>query len=78
MTQAIQTRCLSATNTRPFRYKAWSYSGKSITLNQSSELEHVDNHKRAAEALMKMLKWNHKIVGGVLPNQDMCWVGIEE
>lgn len=75
--QAIQTRCFCPTNTRPFRYKAWSFSGKSITLNQSSELEHEDNHKRAALALMKMLKWDFEIVGGVLPNQDMCWVGKE-
>lgn len=50
--QAIETKFLPATNTRPNRYKAECARG-SITIDQDDNLSIESNHIRAAELLLK-------------------------
>lgn len=72
--QAIQTKWLAVTNTKPDRIKATAAAG-SITITYPSGLNGQAAHRVAAEALIKKLNWGHgKLLGGCLPNGDHCFV----
>ena len=67
--QAIRTKILSATNTKPTRIKATSCGGASVTLSCSSI--DGDQHEAAVRALCAKLNWKGKMVmGGLSPNGD--------
>lgn len=72
--QAIQVKYMPATNTRGTRYKAWSYSGQSVTVSMDYSKEDSQNAGRAAMELLKKLEWNGSWLGGTLPNGDYCFV----
>lgn len=69
--QAIQTRYLPATNTKPSRIKAWCDAG-SIIVPYSYEHSESDIHYAAAMQLAHKLKWVNDsygtLVQGGLPN----------
>lgn len=75
--QAIQTRYLSATNTRGPRIKAWC-AAYSITIPYPHELTGQAVHRKAAEALAVKLGWTGTyygpLLGGCLPNGDHVFV----
>ncbi len=72
--KAIQTKYLSATNSRGSRIKAWAEGGNSITIGYPHELSGEAVHKKAALALQEKLNWPGQLVGGGLPNGDYCFV----
>ncbi len=55
--QAITTRYLGATNTKPARIKATSGSGISVTVSYDYGLTEVKEHAQAVIALCKKLNW---------------------
>lgn len=75
--QAIQTRYLGPTNTRGSRIKAWCSAG-SITIAYPHDLSGDAVHRKAALKLLDKLEWFDAfyglILGGTLPNGDMCFV----
>lgn len=68
--QAIQTKFIPCTNTRPSRIKAWAECG-SITLSWDHALNVDENHTKVANALCEKLGWTlphyGKLIGGSLP-----------
>lgn len=74
--QAIQVKYLPATDTKPTRMKAWSYSGKSITVPVNGEHDAVA--RTLVLALLKALDWHGAWIGGVLPNQDYAFICFEK
>lgn len=73
--EAIQVRYLPATDTKPTRIKAWSYSGKSVTLATTGDNQTV--MARAVVDLLVKLGWQGSWVGGLLPNQDYAFVCVK-
>ena len=75
--QSIQTRYISATNTRGSRIKAWCAAG-SVTIPYPHEFTGQAVHRKAAEALATKLNWTDPtygpLLGGTLPNGDYCFV----
>lgn len=69
--QAIQTKYLPATNTKPSRIKAWCEAG-SIIVSYSHEHDVSGEHYAAAQALVVKLGWTGPYYGelkqGALPN----------
>ena len=69
--QAIITRFLPCTNTRPSRVKAIAEAG-SVILSWDHALNSDGNHKAAAEALRRKFGWIEPVHGdlrmGWLPN----------
>ena len=55
--QAITTKILGATNTKPARIKATSGSGISVTVSFDYGLTEVQEHAQAVIALCKKLNW---------------------
>ena len=55
--QAITTKFLGATNTKPARIKATSGSGISVTVSFDYGLTEVQEHAQAVIALCKKLNW---------------------
>ena len=74
--QAIVTKYLGATNTKPSRIKATSASGLSVTISYPHELTSDDAHKRAALALCQKYNWPNELLGGGLSNSQEVWVMI--
>lgn len=72
--QAIRTRILPATNTKPQRIKATSCSGISITLSLSDiEWQRGYDYQRAAvKALADKLGWHGKMALGGLDDNGDC------
>ena len=66
--QAIQTKYLSATNSRGSRIKATCAAG-SITIDYPHELSGMDCHAAAAKALVEKLGWIDAQYGGLLGGQ---------
>jgi hypothetical protein len=66
--QAIQTKYLSATNTKGSRIKATCAAG-SVTIDYPHELSGMDCHAAAAKALVQKLKWHPASYGGLLGGQ---------
>ncbi len=76
--QAIQTKYLPATNTKPSRIKAWCNAGQN-TINYLHEYDEAGAHLYAALTLQNMLGWNSPHYGelhqGSLPdNTGYCHV----
>lgn len=89
--QAIQTKHMSYTNTKPTRIKAWCFAG-SITISihaipeqevkHEAEVNYYEHrHKYVAEQLQKKLNWIGPQYGflesGTLPNGTMCHVMVK-
>lgn len=75
--QAIQTKYIPVTNTRPSRIKASCAAG-SVTVSYDHALNIEGNHKAACDALCAKLEWNTEyytsMVGGTLLDGSMVWV----
>lgn len=71
--QAIVTKYLPATNTKPSRIKATSSAG-SVTVSYSYDLDTEGCHRQAAQALCEKLGWAGQYVTGGLPNGDYVHV----
>lgn len=67
MTQAIMTKYLSCTNSKPSRIKAFCDAG-SLTMSWNHSLNVDENHEMVAEALAKKLEWEWHHIGGSLPS----------
>ena len=71
--QAIVTKFLGATNTRPARIKATAAAG-SITIPYEYGLTEDNCHRAAALQLISKLGWQGDIVTGGLPDGSYCHV----
>lgn len=75
--QAIQTKYIAPTNTKPARIKATVQAG-SVTLSWEYGLDVEENHKAACVALRERLGWVGQyytdMVGGQLPDGTYAWV----
>ncbi len=67
MRQAIVTKWLSPTNTKPSRIKATAEAG-SVTLSWDHSLNVDDNHKLAAQTLATKMGWRGTWHGGAIHN----------
>lgn len=63
--QAIRTKYIGATNTKPPRITAMCYSG-TVTIQANNDLSLVENHKAACQALVTKLDWGYDFVSGTL------------
>ena len=61
---AIQTRYLGPTNFRGSRYKAFTESGRSITIHAADNLSSQENHRAAARALQAKMGWTDNLIEG--------------
>lgn len=61
---AIQTRYIGPTNYRGSRYKAYTESGRSITINAADNLSSAENHRAAALALQAKMGWTDDLIEG--------------
>jgi hypothetical protein len=50
---AIQTKYLGPTNSRGSRIKAWTYTGRSVTISYPHEYSHEVCHFQAVKALIE-------------------------
>lgn len=75
--QAIQVKFLSPTDKKGARIKAWSYSGKQVTLDWDYGIHDGKNYANAAMELLKKLNWDGIWFGGELPNNDWAFVCYE-
>ena len=73
MYQAIQTKFLGPTNTRPARVKAWAVAG-SVTVSWDYALGIDENHRAAAAALARRYGWGDDWTGGNLPGPGYAFV----
>lgn len=65
--KAIFTKYIGPSNVRGARVKATDEDRNSVTLSWDHALDSLDNHRAAAEALIKKMKWNPtRIVPGSL------------
>ena len=64
--QAIITKYIGLTNTKPGRIKAASGSGCHITISYDHALDTFEAHREAAIALCNKLNWSTDIIGGGL------------
>ena len=77
ITQAIETRYLSATNTRGGRIKATAWGG-SIIVSYDYALNTDDAHKAAADALIAKMGWNGTFAqGGNVKGNGYYFVNVE-
>ena len=74
MRQAIETRYLPPTNCRGARVVAQCDAGR-LVLPWRDNLDPVENHHAAAEALRERLGWYVKLIGGST-QQGYAWVCI--
>lgn len=75
--QAIQTKTISATNTKGTRIKV-SCEAKTFYCSWEYALNVEENHKAAAESMVKLMKWDkaergYKGVTGGCFNGDYYW-----
>jgi hypothetical protein len=74
MRQAIVTKYLPDTNSRPSRVKATAEAG-SVTLSWDSALNTDRNHAKAANALAEKFGWKDNWSGGAIPDHSgFCFV----
>ena len=77
---AITTRWIPATNTKPTRIKARYGDGNSVTIGipayDADKSSDLDVHAVAAVKLCDKMEWNAPIIGGWigLPNADYAFV----
>lgn len=62
--QAILTKHIGATNTKPSRIKAYSASGLNVTINFPYLDHEEDNYRAAAVELCEKYGWKGELVGG--------------
>lgn len=86
--QAIVTKYIPATNTKPSRIKAECRRGKLI-VSYNYDLDDVDNHREAAKALQAKFNaedmanygstifWDCPTVAGELPDGSYCHVLVD-
>lgn len=67
--QAIITKYICMTETKPARIKAECASG-SIVIPYDYDLDGSAKHRKAAEALREKLGWTGDLVGGAMPNDS--------
>lgn len=77
--QAIQTKYIGPTNTKPARIKAWCAAGSVMVSFHSIEAaDDQDRYEQAAKMLRDKLGWGGdsygRLVTGNLPNGDFCHV----
>ncbi len=72
--KAIQTKYVSATNTKGSRLKAWSEGNKPIFVSYDHDYDGQENHAHAAVAFAKKMKWEGTLIGGGLPDGSLVWV----
>jgi len=70
--QAIVTKFLGPTNTRPSRIKA-TCQARSITLSWEHAWNPMGNHRAAAQALATQLGWHGRWIEGDLPDGSSVW-----
>ena len=70
--QAIRTKYLGPTNTRPSRIKAIAEAGY-VTVSLDHSLNSDENHAVAAIKLMEKFGWEGELVGGSI-GSDYVWV----
>jgi hypothetical protein len=75
--QAIQTKYLSATNSKGSRIKATCASG-SVTIGYPHELSGMNCHAKAAYALLSKMHWDYKLVGGELASGGYAFVMVDQ
>lgn len=74
MRQAIVTKYLPVTNTKPSRVKATAEAG-SVILSWDNALNTDQNHAKAANALAEQKGWAGHWRGGALPDHSgYCFV----
>jgi len=61
---AIETRYIGPTNTRGSRYKAFTESGRSVTIHAADSLSAQENHRAAARALCDKMGWDGELLEG--------------
>lgn len=74
--QAIQTRFIPATNTKPNRIKAFCAAGM-VTMcsdNLSYASHDERSHLTVAKALADKLGWNTPLLGGSLLDNNYCFI----
>lgn len=71
--QAIETKYIGATNTKPSRVKATGAAG-SITFSWDHSLDGYENHRRVALAIMLKLGWHGHWVAGANAGNGYCFV----
>lgn len=74
--QCIRTRYIGPTDKRVSRVRATADAG-SVTLSWDSSLDTIDNHYKAALALLAKFGWQSSVVGGGLRNDGYYWVRID-
>ena len=63
---AIVTRYLGPTDFRGSRIKAFTESGRSITISYADNLSVTENHQAAAKALQAKMGWTDDLIEGGL------------
>lgn len=77
ITQAIETKYLGPTNSRGGRIKAIAWAD-SVTISYNHELNHAENHRAAADALLAKLGWDGKFAqGGNVKGDGYVFVNVE-
>lgn len=71
MRQAIVTKFLGPTNSRPARIKATAAAG-SHTMPWDYSLNADANHQKAARLLVEKLGWDGEWTAGGLPDESGC------
>jgi hypothetical protein len=74
--QAIITKFLPATNTRPNRIKAFCPAGSVTLCSDNFPFASHDerSHRKAALMLQEKLNWNFPMLGGNMPDGNYCFV----
>lgn len=72
--QAIVTKFIPRTNTKPDRIKAICAAGSATICSDTLEVRGQAAHRAAAEALMAKLHWGEKLLGGCMPDGNYCFV----
>ena len=75
--QAIETKCLGATDRMGKRIKASNAFNKSVTISYDYGLEADENHCEAARAFMRKMGWHGEMHGGSTKN-GMAWVFVSD
>ena len=81
--QAIQTRILPCTNTKPTRIKAWAWAGEiTLSIHKIPASYDVTMHEYAARELANKFNWLSEpytsLHSGCLANGDHCHVIVRE
>lgn len=73
MRQAITTKFIAPTNSRPARIKATADAG-SVTVSWDHSKGISDNHRAAALTLADKFAWPRDLIGGSLPGSGFAFV----